>query len=485
MELEELQRIVAAGESETVEFKKSTGLLTRAGETLCAFLNGSGGRVFFGIAPDGQIVGQQVSDKTQREVAAMLARFEPAAKIETERLHLANGHEVLVLKAKPTPLLVPFIFEGKPYQRIGPTTSVMPQEHYQALLLERCKDQSRWENFPATDFRLEDLDQEEILRTVRLGIEKGRLPEATGNNIGDILDRLELRKNGQILNAAVILFAKKPGPDYPQCLLRLAHFKGTDKTNFLDNRQFHGNAFALLNEAMEFFRNHLPISGRFESGKLERIDELLFPPDALREAIVNAICHRDYSVHGGSIGIAVFDNRVEVWSIGKLPSGISASDLKHNHPSIPRNETITKAFYRRGLIENWGRGTQRIIELCKLAGHPEPDFEEIGGSVLVTFKAAFGLVNPKLTTQVTTQVTAQVTTEVERLLPLCIEERTKQSLREHLALRNDSHFRKAYLAPALTNGLIEMTIPNKPNSRLQKYRLTAKGRAWVEQHPSK
>ena len=127
MELEELEKIIAAGESETVELKKSTGLLTRAGETLCAFLNGRGGTVFFGITPEGQIVGQHISDNTQRDVAAMLSRFEPAATVDIDPIQLSNGHEVLILEVRPASQLAPFIFEGKPYQRIGPTTSIMPQ----------------------------------------------------------------------------------------------------------------------------------------------------------------------------------------------------------------------------------------------------------------------------------------------------------------------------------------------------------------------
>ena len=146
MEVQELEKVVAEGESQTTEFKKSTGLLSRAGETLCAFLNAQGGRVFFGITPEGQIVGQHISDNTQRDVAAMLARFEPAAPVEIGRIRLQNGHEVLVLEVKPAPQLAPFTYEGKAYQRVGSTTSVMPQSRYQALLLERSHDQSRWEN---------------------------------------------------------------------------------------------------------------------------------------------------------------------------------------------------------------------------------------------------------------------------------------------------------------------------------------------------
>lgn len=182
--------------------------------------------------------------------------------------------------------------------------------------------------------------------------------------------------------------------------------------------------------------------------------------------------------------MAVFDDRVEIWSEGKLPVGIRPSDLKRKHQSKPRNKLITNVFFRRGLIEQWGRGTQKIVKLCKQAGHPEPEFEEIGGAVLVTFRAASGLVNPSLTPQVTTEVTGEVTTEVAKLLPLCVTPRTKRELMQPLGLKNDEHFRKAYMVPALSSGFLEMTIPDKPNSRLQKYRLTAKGRAWLAQHPN-
>ena len=146
MTLQHLEQVIAGGESETVEFKKSTAQLTRAGETLCAFLNCQGGRVFIGVTPEGRVVGQQITDSTLREVAATLARFEPAAVISQERIGLPNGLEVLVLSAPATAGGGPFVFDGRPYRRVGSTTSTMPQTRYDALLLERAHGQSRWEN---------------------------------------------------------------------------------------------------------------------------------------------------------------------------------------------------------------------------------------------------------------------------------------------------------------------------------------------------
>ena len=101
--------------------------------------------------------------------------------------------------------------------------------------------------------------------------------------------------------------------------------------------------------------------------------------------LVNALCHRDYSRAGGAISVAVYDDRLEIWSDGNLPSGITIGDLKREHQSRPRNPLIADTFYRRGLVERWGRGTQKIVELCVKAGHPEPEFLEQAGAVGVRF----------------------------------------------------------------------------------------------------
>lgn len=326
-----LQSIADAGESDTVEFKKSTAQLTRAGETLCAFLNTDGGRVFVGITPEGRILGQTFADATLREVATMLSQLEPAAPVSQERVALANGKEVLVLVAPALAGQGPFTFQGRPYQRIGPTTSVLPRRRYEERILQNVHPRHRWETMDAYRAGIDDLDANEILRTVRLGIEAGRLPEATGTDIPEILDRLELRSDGALLNAAVVLFGARTSLHYPQCSLRLARFRGTDKSEFLDNRQHHGHAFHLLDEAMAFLHRHLPISGRFEENRLERIEELLVPVPALRETIVNALCHRDYAHPGGAVSVAVFDDRVEIWSDGPLPFGLTPEDLRGVH----------------------------------------------------------------------------------------------------------------------------------------------------------
>ena len=251
--------------------------------------------------------------------------------------------------------------------------------------VEFKKNQQRWEDQPAEKYTLADVDMTEVERTLRAAVHEGRLENAPSDPV-EGLDRLQLRVEGQLLQAAVVLFGRKQMPYYPQCGLRLARFKGTDRTEFLDNRQLHGHAFQILDEAMHFILRNIPIAGRIESGKLERQDTPLYPPLALREALVNALCHRDYSIPGGAVFVAIYDDCLEVISTGLLPAGITIADLKRKHLSVLRNPLIAGVFYRRGLIEQWGRGTEKIVDWCVAAGQPEPEFEEQAGGVVVRFR---------------------------------------------------------------------------------------------------
>jgi ATP-dependent DNA helicase RecG len=173
---------------------------------------------------------------------------------------------------------------------------------------------------------------------------------------------------------------------FPQSQLRLARFRGTTKDEFLDNRQEIGNAFELFVRAQRFLRDHLPVAGRIVPGIYERVDDPLYPPEALREALANALCHRDYSIGGGAVTIAIFDDRLEIGSSGSLPFNQTVGSLLVPHPSRPWNPLIAQAFYRRGLIEQWGRGTLKMVSLTREAGLTAPEFESSDLEVIVRFR---------------------------------------------------------------------------------------------------
>ncbi len=258
---------------------------------------------------------------------------------------------------------------------VGVTADVTPAD----LEVEPLYGHFRWENEPVSDWTVADLDRTEIVRTLDNAIHNGRAEDPGTRDPAEVLRGFGLLRDDRLLRAAVVLFGRseRVGAEYTQCLLRAARFNGTSRTDeFLDNRQFHGNAFYLLGSAGRFFRENLPIAGRIEPDRFERVDEPLYPPPALREALANAICHRDYSIGGGSVAAAIYDDRLEVSYYGSL----------QQHESMPWNPLIARAFYLRGAIEQWRRGTIKMRDLTTGAGLPAPEVEEAGGWVTVRFR---------------------------------------------------------------------------------------------------
>ena len=387
MTSEHITSLAASGESETLEFKTTTGARREAAMTVCAFLNQHGGQALFGVRPDGKVVGQQVSERTIEELSAELGRIDPPAFPTIERLPLDGGREVILVNTSQGASR-PYMYRGSAYRRVGNTTLAMSTEEYNRILFERMHSEQRWENQPAAGWSVDDLNLAEIRRTVAEAVRRGRLEEPLSREPTDLLRGLGLLRNGVLLRAAAVLFGNvdRLEFDMPQCLLRVARFRGVDKMQFLDNRQFNGNAFTLLANAERFLRETLPIAGRFEQDRFERIDEPLYPPLATREALANALCHRDYSIGGGSIGVAVYDDRLEVTSAGSLHFGLTPEALFAPHESRPWNPLIARTFFRRGVIEKWGSGTLKMAEQANSAGLPAPEIEDDGGCVTVRFR---------------------------------------------------------------------------------------------------
>lgn len=377
----------AGGESETLEFKRSTRKRREAVRAVCAMLNHRGGRVLFGIEPDGRVVGQQVGDRTIEEVAYELGEIDPPVFPRIDRVPLEDGREVLVISV-PTGINRPYSYRGQAYRRVGNTNRALSRGEYNRILLERVHGEQRWENYPAEGWTVSDLDAAEIDRTVDEAISRGRVEDPGGREPEVVLVGLGLMRGGAPLRAAVVLFGRRERltAEFPQCLLRVARFAGTDKTEFLDNRQFRGNAFELLAAAERFLREHVPVAGRVVPGRMERVDEPRYPPLAVREALANAFCHRDYAIGGGSVGVAIYDDRLEVTSSGSLHFGLTPEVLFGPHESLPWNPLIASVFYRRGIIEAWGRGTIKMAELAVSAGLPRPEIEDTGGCVTVRFR---------------------------------------------------------------------------------------------------
>lgn len=271
------------------------------------------------------------------------------------------------------------------------------------------------------------------------------------------MEKLKLSKNGQLKNAAAVLFADDTS-NYPQCLLRMARFRGINKEVFIDNQRIYGNIFKLLDAAMTFFFKHLSLSGKINS--VERVEELNVPVKALREGIINALCHRQYHSPGGSVGIAIYDDRIEIENIGTFPTDISIENLKSEHRSEPQNPLIADVLYKRKVLESWGRGIGLMINECKRVELPEPKFHTNGNFVWVIFRYA-----------------NQVSDQVKSLLSIIGQETLLVTeIMERLSLNHRTYFRKHYLNPALQAELIAPKYPQS-NHPKQRYYLTEKGKS--------
>lgn len=214
-----------------------------------------------------------------------------------------------------------------------------------------------------------------------VGVEGGRISEMSLHaSISEILEKWELLEHGVVNNAAAVLFATKRTGDF---VLRMARFRGTDKLHFVDNQRIHGDFYELMDAGMAFFFKHLSLSGEITGWFRE--EHLDIPVAALREALINAICHRDYEMYQCSIGIAIYDDRIEIESLGLLPHPLTPDTIKQPHRSYPRNKTMASVLYSTMILESWGSGIKRIMDACKADGTEEPTWHEETGFVVVTF----------------------------------------------------------------------------------------------------
>lgn len=278
MTSDQLTLLVEFGESETLELKTTTGGRREAARTICAMLNQRGGYVMFGVKPDGAVVGQQVSDRTLEELGAEINRIRPAAYPEVMRVNVVRDRDVVVVRVRAGEGR-PYTYRGQGYRRVGNVTLPMSADEHGRAVLERYHRSERWENQEAAGWSIHDLDAREVTNTVAEAVRRKRLDEPERKGVEDLLLGLGLIQGEVVYRAAAVLFGKRERleRDFQQCLLRVARFRGVDRSTFLDNRQFAGNAFELLRAGERFLQQWMPIAGRFDPDRFDRIDEPLYP----------------------------------------------------------------------------------------------------------------------------------------------------------------------------------------------------------------
>lgn len=351
------------GQSETVELKTSLAELKQGLISVVAMLNKHGqGDLWFGIAPSGKPVGLTVNEKTLRDVSqALAAHIEPRLYPEITSVEVAGK---TCLRVQATGHQKPYFAHGRAYIRVADEDRQMSARELESLILKRNSAALRWDNEPSTT-ALAELSEEKIRRFV----ERAGLPwDSTAN----ALTKLDLLPGGQLLNAARLFFAHQP------IQLRCAVFASTTSATILDRHDFDGDILELIDEAEKYILKNIHIGMRLEG--MRRVDVPEISRAALREAVINAFCHRDWR-DPDYIQIAIYKNRVEIRNPGGLFDGLTFEEMRRGNVSNRRNPLIADLFRRIDLVEAWGRGMPLILENA-----PSVEFREIARLFVASFE---------------------------------------------------------------------------------------------------
>lgn len=435
LDLNDIQELASLGESEELEYKESTGQRSDASKTLTAMANGRGGKVLFGVSPNGEIVGQQVSERTLEKVAQELGHIDPPIPTSMSTVSLGeNGREVLVVSVRPgsDP---PYTYRDTLYERVGATTSARPRSTLRTRIVEAAHSSDRWET-QELNWTVDDLDLDQVAKALSRAASAGRLSESGAETPEDTLRKFHVIRDGRLLRAAAVLFGEpqRLESELPQCHLKLGRFRGTTRSEYDESDQLHGNVFELLEAALNFFNRHVPTRGRVSGDSVEREERPLYPLVAIREALLNAFAHRDYAVPGGT-SMAIFDDRLEIRSVGGLHFGLTPERLMTEHESQPWNPLIAGVLYRVGLIEQWGSGIDRMVESTREAGVPPPDIEEIANGLAVRFRQEPALDEdiPPVQREILDLLRENEELALRHIVAAISSEVSKRAVRDHLA----------------------------------------------------
>lgn len=384
MEFSDIERLASGGESETLEFKTTTGQRREAARTLSAMLNGQGGSVLFGVCPDGKVVGQQVADRTLEKVTAACGEtIYPGFPPSIERIEIpeTDGRQVLVASV-PSGNMKPYTYRGRYFLRSGAATVEMPPETQLRLVMETAHTFDRWETSESLR-GLEAIDGDAV-RAFRDDVTSaGRGRFDTDATVPEILRALNLLDERGLPNRGAIALFGRPGSlgsEYTVLGCHLAAVDGVDLgEDIRDVRIVENNIFVSLTRAVDFCQDHLHHPLHIDGIRARSTVEI--PVGVLREALANAFAHRDYAV-AGRVQVRVYSDRVEVVSPGGLPFGLTPADLYVPHGSRPWNPNIMACMFRRGIVEQLGSGTLRMVRLCAEAGIGRPVFVAKGSEVV-------------------------------------------------------------------------------------------------------
>ncbi len=343
-------------ESENIEFKKSTGQLSKSMDDIASILNKNGeGVLYFGIKPDGEVCGQEISEKTLNDVAETIkASIKPMIYPKIEEINIDKKN---VIRVSFSGNEKPYSSYGRYFKRVFDRAEEMSSEELKETFAS-IDYTSSWENHK-TPYGIEDIDHDALKRFYNQSVSCGRLDPLPRYDEAELLTALGLLIDNKLTNAGYYLFSSK-GP----VVLKAAIYSTDARINFNDIQRWKDNIYNLIDKGILYIKNN--IKWRVESsGYAERIEIPEIPIDAIREIVVNSFAHANYrgeSEHE----IDITPTEIEIYNPGSFPINLTPeSFVLKRRKSLPRNKVILEILYKCKNVEMFGSGFKKVYSLCK------------------------------------------------------------------------------------------------------------------------
>jgi len=363
----DLASLLARYEGRRIDFKEEvSGTFYKL---LSAFANTAGGTAVLGVRDsDHAVTGIDLRNNAQKKLAdSISSRLGIHPVIETQEI---DGKNILIVTVEQS--RTPVAYDGRYYTRVGDTTREMLPDELRGFFQESIE----WDSVLGT-FDLDEIDAASVRRFLALARAAGRLT-AIGSDepVEAVLRRLGLIRDSRITNGAIVLFGKDPQKYFPNTILRIGRFRRADI--IIGDHEIRGNLFAQFEEAERTIKNYIgvryDISEEAMRESFQRKEVWDYPLPAIREALLNALIHRDYFNNTVQTQVRIFDDHIRFHNPGRLPEGVTIEMILREHYSYLRNPRIADIFYRAGLVERYGSGIERIIRAFRDAGTPAPTF---------------------------------------------------------------------------------------------------------------
>ena len=434
---------------------------------ICGFSNAQGGRIYIGINDNGKVVGVENSKRLLEDIPNKIQN--KLGIVADVNLLQKDGLDYIEIEVAPSAF--PVSYNGEYHYRSGSTKQQLRGDALTTFLASKMG--VKWDSATISNITVDDLDKESFDIFRREALRSGRMSEADLNVPNtELLEKLGVLENGKLKRAGALCFYRYPEKVINGCYVKIGKFEGPE---IVYQDEVHGSLILIADRIIDLiYLKYLKAAVSYH--KETRVETYPYARDALREAVFNALIQCNWAANV-PVQIRVNEDTLSIANCSCLPMGWTAETIMGKHSSVPYNPDIARVFYRAGYIESWGRGIERICNACTALGAELPEYQVTGADTMVFFKSLYSLeilgkgsqteTNPHDNPHDSPHDNPHDDWE-SKIIEYCEVARSRDEIAKLLGCKDRKTVRK-YLAPLIEQGRIVRTIPEKLQSRNQKY----------------